>query len=1770
MANYYTGANANIMRAFAGEHLWTRPRVSEADQRSNYYEEQERRLEWGVDQAVARNLIDPLDAEEAKTGNERTWWDRMLGFNDSSRNMMGAIAQPIIDVLSLGNYAAAATTKATINDPLVQLGSLNLGFTPSAWLKAWKTRPHYSEMMDSMGGLVFDIGLDPTTYLTFGMGAGVKIGTSGIAKVGGATLKEGTQRLTLTRHGKDIYQLAARKFRPVFEEAAKKHTKEKMAAGLGHERLIPGEAMARLHDEVGKHMIDNYDSLALEFQQTMGAWQKAKNVVQTGIKKPVDALAESMGAGPPLGFKAEDMFMETARAGHVEYGIHNIKGIGARLGINPYVGKAFKAVAPAFHRKYGTPMALQDQWAITKNTIDRETSERLASLEERLGGLSDDKLKLVTEILEGGEASVSRHFSPMQDPMINVLVKDGSYIDDDVMEAAEFAKERFGEIFQREAEEVGFKVDSVKDYVSRYFKTRDSRQLIINRIVNDETKSQLTIKSGFQFHRTIASLEDSIEVFGQNAMETNIGAILAKRERQSIKAIHMEKFYDFVKSNYGIAPLMVYQAANEGRWVGAALKKMNRSQTPKENRIMDFDQVHSTPDSLHKKLGFIDEPGGVGAGKNIELLEYLAIDQGDRLGKLGENLRASVRPNATANVARQFQRTFKFKGQELDFIEIMKQEYSDAGIDIFNLATLKFAPDTHMLTKADLKTFIRALDSHTRKHLDAPLLSLFPDLMDRVREQAAKTSHLGKKKGSGRTLRIKGGEDVLRSIEYGKDGIRRPVNLRNSYEPQLPQEMELRAKMARQNYGDFTDTAKPNPAQYKKIAKLSKALSGEYRGKKDTYKKLGMQPSQMKELLQAMFNVDDISKISARQADKLIEFMALHADEYSTLEKSYIGTLWDSTPVKVTMGGRSRAHFEEMTDEVAASIKGAEDVGLQEVARKEKYANMTRQLESAKSVARGLRARVDGMQNVLKGDTAALEKAGGALEDVAQSADSLQQLQKQLAAAEKTVASISKARSNIVNPSRTPEIARDTRDYVSAKEILERNGAGEKGLSALTDAETEIINRRAGVLREKLDLRKVVDEKAVGPAKRIQSKLNRSLKAPREKLEELSKKRDELLEAGDSEAAKPLSDEIKKIEQAIDKQITEALKQFESPIKILSGGRYMDEGGRVRDILLRKDKNDKYHVMGRDAQKIKAAIISDAIRNGKSKVEFYRPALRRELPESIIGAPEGTYYLPESIAKFLQDINTPLYSADTDDFLNQLLRGYDRVQNMFKVPLLAPWLSTMFRNTVGNVSIAYLKAGMSLAEPEYLSDYFKTLSYAWYNESPTVRKLFLSGNAEKQKAKIRKLGEQKVRALGDDGDAITISELVDEMGRRGVFTGYMRDEVFDTSAAQVLSQRTRGAAAGAVIGGSVGGPIGAVAGTAVGALLKKEAFRMSNMFKFQELASEIPTRLMLAVHAYKQTGNFDEAGRVVRHFLHDYSELSVFERRVMRRIVPFYNFTKMAYRVFGTEVFEHPGRVLAPQKLFEAQNRTGFGGDERAMPEDVPDWFHSQMAFMGKDIDEESGKMKTWVYSGMNLPMQEVLQLTDILAPGGQPISQVGSRMGFLATSVAEYVLNYDTFRSGPIRPDVKAGIKQTQFESGKPFENSAEWLKTLVNYHVGDDGRARVNPTIAWVLGEVPTSRFVNVAKKIWQMNEEEQRELNYSHLATQVVGISGYRYDPETQQYFRNRKKVEAMTTLLANIQHLRSYSIDSATFNRPDRRRRREQPPAIAALAGEGPLR
>jgi hypothetical protein len=100
---------------------------------------------------------------------------------------------------------------------------------------------------------------------------------------------------------------------------------------------------------------------------------------------------------------------------------------------------------------------------------------------------------------------------------------------------------------------------------------------------------------------------------------------------------------------------------------------------------------------------------------------------------------------------------------------------------------------------------------------------------------------------------------------------------------------------------------------------------------------------------------------------------------------------------------------------------------------------------------------------------------------------------------------------------------------------------------------------------------------------------------------------------------------------------------------------------------------------------------------------------------------------------------------------------------------------------------------------------------------------------------------------------------------------------------------------------------------------------------------ETKFRMMAFMRTLERTGSFDQAERMMKTVFYDYSDLSAFERDVLRRVIPFYTWMRHNIpRMFQTVVTE-PTRHF---RLAQTIHRIEQGATGRMPPDDsgIPDW----------------------------------------------------------------------------------------------------------------------------------------------------------------------------------------------------------------------------------------
>lgn len=118
------------------------------------------------------------------------------------------------------------------------------------------------------------------------------------------------------------------------------------------------------------------------------------------------------------------------------------------------------------------------------------------------------------------------------------------------------------------------------------------------------------------------------------------------------------------------------------------------------------------------------------------------------------------------------------------------------------------------------------------------------------------------------------------------------------------------------------------------------------------------------------------------------------------------------------------------------------------------------------------------------------------------------------------------------------------------------------------------------------------------------------------------------------------------------------------------------------------------------------------------------------------------------------------------------------------------------------------------------------------------------------------------------------------------------------------------------------------------------------------------TRTQLFVNGVGQGMTLQDAARMVHEFHFNYSELSAFDRDVMRRIIPFYVFPRKAIGVYAKQAVQNPGRVINMAKPF-----LGRDDENQAMTAWEGEGFKMRLDRNGKDIT---------MINGVDLPVRSL------------------------------------------------------------------------------------------------------------------------------------------------------------------------------------------------------
>ena len=315
------------------------------------------------------------------------------------------------------------------------------------------------------------------------------------------------------------------------------------------------------------------------------------------------------------------------------------------------------------------------------------------------------------------------------------------------------------------------------------------------------------------------------------------------------------------------------------------------------------------------------------------------------------------------------------------------------------------------------------------------------------------------------------------------------------------------------------------------------------------------------------------------------------------------------------------------------------------------------------------------------------------------------------------------------------------------------------------------------------------------------------------------------------------------------------------------------------------------------------------------------------------------------------------------------------------------------------------------------------------------------------------------------------------------------------------------------------------AGTKFKKLAKLHPRRAGNWIEMNQKANA-------TIGALKQGKSLDEALNLAEKAGFDYSKITQFESKIMKRAIPFYTFARKNAALQASTFTKHPERILNQVKFTNMLSNVFGGGKPTEEDLDgVPPWALNAMGFKVQD-----GKY----ISKFGLPMEEFVERI------ANPVKTTLTSLNPLMKYPLEAKTGFDFFRERQIK-DITS-VKSLTAEI-LTHEKTPKWLKDAfhVTSYVGKDGKKRYNadPENLHKLRNLPTSRFQSTADKMF---EDGITNVTPAKIVSFLIGAQLYDIDQELQANFAEKDLIKAYQEELQSRGIIYDYSMfpESKTTN------------------------
>jgi len=443
-----------------------------------------------------------------------------------------------------------------------------------------------------------------------------------------------------------------------------------------------------------------------------------------------------------------------------------------------------------------------------------------------------------------------------------------------------------------------------------------------------------------------------------------------------------------------------------------------------------------------------------------------------------------------------------------------------------------------------------------------------------------------------------------------------------------------------------------------------------------------------------------------------------------------------------------------------------------------------------------------------------------------------------------------------------------------------------------------------------------------------------------------------------------------------------------------------------------------------------------------------------------------------------------------DEATNALLRAFDTAQNLWKASVTSIFPAFHGRNAISNVFLNYLDLGFAALSP---SKHLLSGSLIMQNSKiAKLERLIASGDKE-AKALLETL--LKKPTLTDDfGRSWTFGELRKEMREKNVafgddFTGFLDVR---QSVKSKIGQATKKGVLDKIR------PINPLSGEN---LAFKGGRKVGNVIEQQARILNFLTNL-------EKTGDVVTSAERTKQFLFDYTNLSNFEKNVMKRLIPFYTFTRKNLELQVTQLAKQPGKLATQAKLFKNVSKLLSGSSlSEEETKSLPEFLQEGLGIVYK----REGNKVTLINS-LGTPIESIFSTL-------KPNSILGSLTPIAAVPIQIAIGKHFFFDRD-----------LSDVDDATAFKNAPQFIKDYIGLVIrknkdGSERQIALNPTRLFILNNIPpSSRIVSTIGQLQAENVSGKLKI-----LRQLTGIKPYGQDLDLQAQLKEKRKIRELQDLL-----------------------------------------